>query len=253
MWQKAKALNLYKLLGHRGLILVMAAMLLSAGTAWADDVSNAKQPIHFPHYIHAGKFKINCMYCHTYARRSKVAGIPPVAKCIGCHKHIPAVRNKPRIKKLFSYWKRKEPIPWLKVHDVPDFVYFTHKRHIRRFIFQDGRPTQQVCGMCHGDVKTFVTARKIRPLTMGWCLSCHRQFQGDSDIGKPMPAKRWMIPVAATDKPVMQVEYPQPAVLDPEHPKTMTHSEIKRMSDRLPKKIRDHLVHAPHDCWKCHV
>ncbi len=250
MWQRVKVPWSLKF-GHMLLLLAMGFMLPVG--AWADDVSDAPQPILFPHFIHAGKFKINCMYCHTYARRSEVSGIPPVAKCIGCHLHIPAVRNNSRIKKLFSYWKQKKPIPWLKVHDLPDFVHFTHERHIQRFIFKDGRPTQQVCGMCHGDVKTFTVDRKIRPLTMGWCLSCHKQFQGTSDIGKPFPAKNWMIPVAATDKPIMQVADPQPAVLDPEHPVTMTLSQIDRLSERLPKKVRDHLVHAPHDCWKCHI
>jgi len=236
------------------MLAAVFCMMLPAG-AWADDVSDAPQPIEFPHNRHASKFKINCMYCHTYARRSKVAGIPPVAKCIGCHEHLPSVRNKPRIKKLFAYWKAKKPIPWRKVHDMPDFVYFTHKRHIQRFIFKDGRPTQQVCGMCHGDVKTMTVADKLpsKAMTMGWCLSCHRQFQGDSDIGKPKPAERWMIPAAATDIPVMEVKYPQPAVLDPEHPQTMKESQIKKMTEHLPKRIRERLVHAPHDCWQCHI
>jgi len=250
MWQRIKMPRSLKF--RHILLLITMGLLLPVG-AWADDVSDAPQPIDFPHVRHAGKFKINCMYCHTYARRSKVSGIPMVAKCIGCHKHLPSVRNKPRIKKLFSYWEQKKPIPWRKVHDLPDFVYFTHKRHIQRFIFKDGRPTQQVCGMCHGDVKTFTVGRKVRPLTMGWCLSCHKQFQGTSDIGKPAPAQDWMIPVAATDKPIMQVAYPQPAVLDPEHPVTMKLSQIDKLSAHLPKKVRDHLVHAPHDCWKCHI
>jgi len=249
MWQKPCSMNLW-------LAAVVAVFGLAMPVdAWADDVSDAPQPIEFPHARHAGKFKINCMYCHTYARRSKVAGIPPVAKCIGCHAHLPSVRNKPRIKKLFAYWEAKKPIPWLKVHDMPDFVYFTHKRHVQRFIFKDGRPTQQVCGMCHGDVKTMTVADKLesKAMTMGWCLSCHRQFQGDSDIGKPKPAERWMIPTAATDVPVMEVKFPQPAVLDPEHPETMKESQIKKMTERLPKRIRDHMVHAPHDCWQCHI
>lgn len=250
MWQRVKTPRLLKL-GY-ALFLIVAGFLLPVG-AWADDVSDAPQPIDFPHNRHAGKFEINCMYCHTYARRSKVAGIPPVAKCIGCHEHIPSVRNKPRIKKLFSYWNQKKSIPWLKVNDMPDFVYFTHKRHIQRFIFKDGRPTQQVCGMCHGDVKTLTVDRKLRPLTMGWCLSCHKQFQKSSDIGKPFPAERWMVPAAATDRPVMKVPYPQPAVLNPENPKTMALSQIKKLEDRLPARIKDHLVHAPHDCWQCHI
>jgi len=250
MWQNVKSLRLVNLM--RTLFLVAMGALIPFG-AWADDVSDAPQPIEFPHARHASKFKINCMYCHTYARRSKVSGIPPVAKCIGCHKNIPSVRNKPRIKKLFSYWEQKKPIPWLKVHDLPDFVYFSHKRHIQRFIFKDGRPTQQVCGMCHGDVKTFSVGRKVRPLTMGWCLSCHRQFEKGSDIGKPAPAERWMIPAAATDKPLVQVAHPQPAVLNAEDPKTMKQAEIQKLSDKLPAKMREHLVRAPHDCWQCHI
>ncbi|MDQ6950697.1 MAG: cytochrome c3 family protein [Mariprofundales bacterium] len=237
--------------GLVALTLLLAGAVLPV-TAWADDVSTAQQPIEFPHSRHAGKYKINCMYCHTFARRSKVAGIPPVSKCIGCHLHLPSVRNKPRIKKLFSYWEQKKPIPWLKVHDMPDFVYFTHKRHIQRFIFQDGRPTQQVCGMCHGDVKTFSVGRKVRAMTMGWCLSCHKQFQGVSDIGHPKPAKRWMIPVAPTDQAVMDVDFPQLAVMDPEHPKSIPNSVIEKLNRRLPDSVKAKIVHAPHDCWKCH-
>jgi len=235
-----------------GALVALGLGLLSVGVR-ADDVSDAPQPIEFPHNRHVKDFKINCMYCHTYARRSKVAGIPPVAKCIGCHEHLPSVREKPRIQKLFSYWEKKEPIPWLKVHDLPDFVYFSHKRHVMRFIFRDGRPTQQVCGMCHGDLKQMTVAEKIRPLTMGWCLSCHEQFQGDSDIGKPMPAERWMIRVDPSDQPVMEVDFPQPAVLDPVHPKTMRMRDVERMTRRLPKEVRERLVKAPHDCWQCHI
>jgi len=220
--------------------------------AWADDVSDQGQPFDFPHERHAGKFKINCMYCHSGARRSKVAAIPPVAKCIGCHSNIPSVRETPRIKQLFSYWEKQEPIPWRKVHDLPDFVEFNHKRHVQRFIFKDGRSTQQTCGMCHGDVKTMSVAEKVRPLTMGWCLSCHEQFQGESDIGLPAPAKRWIIPAAATDKPLLNVKHPEPAVLDSEHPATMKASEIKHMAEQLPKSLKEKFVRAPHDCWQCH-
>ena len=124
-----------------------------------DDVGPAiEQPIEFPHFRHAGDadkggMEINCMYCHTYARRSAVAGIPPLQKCIGCHQSIESVRDKPRIKKLFEYWDAKKAIPWKKVHDLPDFVRFNHERHIKRFIFQQNRPVQEVCGYCHGDVK----------------------------------------------------------------------------------------------------
>ena len=149
---------------------------------WAEGPENigpaVKQPIEFPHFRHAGDhdkggMEINCMYCHTYARRSLVAGIPPVQKCIGCHQSIDEVRNKPRIKKLFAYWDAKKSIPWKKVHDLPDFVRFSHERHIQRFVFQLNRPVQEVCGYCHGNVKTMTVARRQKLLSMGFCVTCH--------------------------------------------------------------------------------
>ena len=118
---------------------------------------------------------INCMYCHTYARRSRVSGIPPLRKCIGCHQSIESVKDKPRIKKLFEYWEKQEAIPFKKVHDLPDFVRFSHERHIQRFYFQLGRPVQEVCGYCHGNVASMTVAEKVKPLSMGWCISCHQQ------------------------------------------------------------------------------
>jgi len=149
---------------------------------WAESPDNigpaVKQPIEFPHFRHAGDhdkggMEINCMYCHTYARRSLVAGIPPVQKCIGCHQSIDSVRDKPRIKKLFEYWDAKKAIPWKKVHDLPDFVRFSHERHIQRFVFQLNRPVQEVCGYCHGNVKTMTVARRQKLLSMGFCVTCH--------------------------------------------------------------------------------
>ena len=107
----------------------------------ADDLGPVvEQPIEFPHDRHAGLrdpsdsanpsapakggMEINCMYCHTGARRSAVAAIPPLQKCIGCHQTIQSVRETPRIKKLFEYWEAKKPVLWKKVYDLPDFVRF---------------------------------------------------------------------------------------------------------------------------------
>ena len=152
-----------------------------------------EQPIEFPHFRHAGDpnkehpekggMQINCMYCHTFARRSAVAGIPPLQKCIGCHQSIESVRETPRIKKLFEYWEgsadgkiaARTPVPWKKVHDLPDFVSFSHERHVQRFVFQQGKPAQEVCAYCHGDVKTMTVARRSKSLSMGWCVSCHEK------------------------------------------------------------------------------
>ncbi len=150
-----------------------------------------EQPIEFPHNRHAGLrdpadagdpsvpakggMEINCMYCHTGARRSAVAAIPPLQKCIGCHQTINSVRETPRIQKLFEYWEAKKAIPWKKVHDLPDFVRFNHERHIQRFIFAQGKPVQEACGYCHGDVRAMTVARRSKPLSMGWCATCHQK------------------------------------------------------------------------------
>ncbi len=173
-----------------------------------------QQPIEFPHNRHAGLhdandpskggMEINCQYCHTYARRSAVAGIPPLQKCIGCHQNIDVVRDKPRIVELFKYWDAKKAVPWKKVHDLPDFVRFNHERHIKRFIEQQGRPVQEACGYCHGDVKEMTVARRQKSLAMGWCASCHEKqhpvgVDGTTPVGKQAYWYSFQKPAAALD------------------------------------------------------
>ena len=146
---------------------------------------NVPQPIEFPHNRHVKDMKINCMYCHTYARRSKVAGIPPTSKCMGCHSMI--ATDKPRIQQLTKYWENGESPRWKKVHDVPDYVHFTHERHIKRFVFDADFPVedvQQVCGLCHGEVRDMTVAEKKKPLNMGFCQRCHQANGGPGDCWK---------------------------------------------------------------------
>ncbi|MDH5228755.1 MAG: cytochrome c family protein [Gammaproteobacteria bacterium] len=146
---------------------------------------NVPQPIEFPHNTHVKDNKINCMYCHTYARRSKVAGIPPTSKCMGCHKMI--ATDKPRIQKLTEYWENGESPRWKKVHDVPDYVHFTHEKHIRKFVFDANFPVedvQQVCGLCHGEIREMTVAEKTKPLNMGFCQRCHQANGGPGDCWK---------------------------------------------------------------------
>jgi len=152
------------------------------GTHEGDDVD---QPIEFPHNKHVKENKINCMYCHTYARRSKVAGIPPTSKCMGCHKII--ATDKERIQKLTQYWEKKLSPKWKKVTDVPDFVHFSHEKHLREFVFNADYPVKkvaEVCGVCHGDVGSMTVAKKKRPLNMGFCRRCHEANEGPGDCWK---------------------------------------------------------------------
>jgi hypothetical protein len=182
-------------------LVFAAALLLPAVGVYAEEgftVPNAvppkgtydgkpvEQPIEFPHDIHAKINQINCMYCHTYARRSKVAGIPPLSKCMGCHLVI--ATDKPRIKKLTEYWEKKEAPPWKKVHDVPDFVHFTHEKHLKKFIFDNPdmpvEEASEVCAFCHGEIKNMTVARKVKPLNMGFCVRCHEANKGPNDCWK---------------------------------------------------------------------
>ena len=93
----------------------------------------AKQPIAFSHKLHTVQNGIPCQYCHLYARRSFSSGVPPVSTCIGCHGPQENKLVKPdssEVKKVREYWSKGVPIPWVKVHDIPDFVRFPHKKHI---------------------------------------------------------------------------------------------------------------------------
>ena len=156
------------------LVSAVALFGLAVGY-WADvaSVTGPEQPIAFSHKIHAGEYEIPCLYCHTQARRSISAGVPSVSKCVGCHNEIATER--PQIRKLISYWQNKEPIPWIKVHDLPDFVHFTHKRHVLADI---------ECQTCHGPVETMDRIRltSAAPMKMGLCLNCHKKHEVDNGL-----------------------------------------------------------------------
>jgi mono/diheme cytochrome c family protein len=147
------------------------------------------QPIHFSHKIHAGDNEINCKYCHSAARVSKNSGIPSLNVCMNCHKNISEVAestatpdyNKAfydaQIQKLYdavgwdkttqSYTGKTQPVKWVRIHNLPDFVYFNHSQHVTVAGIE--------CQTCHGPVETYEIQKQFAPLTMGWCINCHRK------------------------------------------------------------------------------
>jgi mono/diheme cytochrome c family protein len=129
------------------------------------------QPIEFSHIVHAGSYRIDCQYCHAGARRSTFAGLPSVERCMGCHK-IVAAQGNPEIQKLQEHWNQKQSIPWVRIHKVPNYVYFPHKRHIAAGL---------ACQTCHGPVETMQRVAQIAPLSMGWCIECHSRRQAPLD------------------------------------------------------------------------
>ncbi len=139
------------------------------------------QPINFSHKIHAGDNKIDCKYCHSGVEKSKTAQIPSANVCMNCHKVIDqnqagTEESKAEIAKIYFavgwdpekrvYTGKENPIVWNKVHALPDHVFFSHQQHVV--------VGKVECDQCHGDVKKMGTVEQQRPLTMGWCIDCHR-------------------------------------------------------------------------------
>lgn len=149
------------------------------------------QPIHYSHRIHAGLNQIDCKYCHSSARKSKHSGIPSLNVCMNCHKNIAEVSedtyaegqneygvdyNK-EIKKLYaavgwdettqSYTGEEKPVKWVRIHNLPDFAYFNHSQHVTVAGVE--------CQKCHGPVEEMEIMYQYSPLTMGWCINCHRE------------------------------------------------------------------------------
>ncbi len=143
---------------------------------------NPVQPIAFSHKIHAGDNAINCQYCHSGVERSKTAGIPSVNVCMNCHRGISKGRSDAgtaEIAKIYAasgwdpakakYSNPTKPIQWVKVHNLQDFVFFSHQQHVK--------VGKQECATCHGDLTTMTTAKQVQPLTMAWCIDCHRKTE----------------------------------------------------------------------------
>ena len=141
------------------------------------------QPIAFSHKIHAGDNAINCQYCHSGVERSKTAGIPSVNVCMNCHKGISkgpsGEKGTAEIAKIYDaagwdpekgeYNKPQKPIQWVKVHNLQDFVFFSHQQHVK--------VGKQECATCHGEVKEMTTVKQAKQLTMAWCIDCHRKTE----------------------------------------------------------------------------
>lgn len=149
------------------------------------------QPIHFSHKIHAGDNGIDCKYCHSSARVSKTSGIPSLNVCMNCHKSISEFQGDEgvdygnyspefytaEIQKLYAavgwdastqkYTGEEKPVKWVRIHNLPDFVYYNHSQHVSVAGLE--------CQTCHGPVEEMEVMRQHSPLTMGWCIDCHRK------------------------------------------------------------------------------
>ena len=122
-----------------------------------------EQPVAYSHALHAGDLGIDCRYCHTTVETAAHAAVPPTQTCMNCHKSIKT--ESPKLEPVRASFATNESIKWQRVHDLPDYVYFNHSSHVTRGIG---------CKSCHGRVDQMERVAQAEPLSMGWCLNCHR-------------------------------------------------------------------------------
>jgi Cytochrome c7 and related cytochrome c len=123
-----------------------------------------EQPVQFSHKHHVSDDGIDCRYCHTTVETSAFAGIPPTETCMNCHTQI--FRDSPYLEPVRQSYQTDHPIPWVRVHRLPDYVYFDHSIHVNKGVG---------CSTCHGRVDQMPLIRQVNSLQMEWCLGCHRQ------------------------------------------------------------------------------
>ena len=121
------------------------------------------QPVPFSHALHAGELGMDCRYCHTTVERADHAAIPPTETCMGCHERVHVDSEK--LAPVRESWKTGQPIEWIRVHDLADYAYFNHAAHVTKGIG---------CVSCHGRIDKMEIVKQTEPLSMGWCLDCHR-------------------------------------------------------------------------------
>ena len=199
--EKPKSLPIWKAFAQNQFLVLVSAILFLLISAYymygyfmqigVDQGYEPIQPIHYSHKIHAGDNGIDCKYCHSSARVSKNAGIPSLNVCMNCHKNISEFQGDKdstyvdyskefytgEIKKLYDavgwdpstqkYTGKTKPVKWVRIHNLPDFVYFNHAQHVTVGGIE--------CQKCHGKVETFEIMKQDQPLTMGWCINCHRE------------------------------------------------------------------------------
>lgn len=201
------------------LVAIVVVPFLAIGVAYlimrseyiTDQTITLNQPVPFSHVHHVGDLGLDCRYCHTGVETSPVAGVPPTHVCMTCHSQL--YTQTAMLAPVRESIAEDRPIRWNKVNKLPDYVYFDHSIHIAKGVG---------CSTCHGTVDQMPLMRQAAPLTMGWCLNCHRD---------PTPYLR-----------------PQSAVFDPDWKPPADQAEQGR------KLLVKYLIDNHHltDCSVCH-
>lgn len=162
-----RSLNYLPLIGALAAVLGGAGLTFAIwyyGSPWNTQVGYAPvQPVPYSHKLHAGELGIDCRYCHANIERSAEAMIPPTQTCMGCHAVIK--QDSVKLVNVRESWASNKPVEWTRIHKLPEHAYFDHSVHLANGVG---------CTSCHGRVDQMEVVRQDQPLSMSWCLDCHR-------------------------------------------------------------------------------
>jgi hypothetical protein len=147
-----------------GVALAAAAPALMRSDYVTGANTNIEQPVQFSHAHHVGGMGVDCRYCHTSVETSSFANVPPTKTCMNCHSQIWV--TSPYLEPVRASWRTGESLKWVRVHNLPDFVYFNHSIHIKKGVG---------CETCHGRLDLMPGIHQVNTLQMEWCLGCHRK------------------------------------------------------------------------------
>ncbi len=123
-----------------------------------------EQPVPFSHKLHAGELELDCRYCHAQVENAAVASVPPTQVCMNCHQLV--ARDSEKLAVIRDSLSTGQPVEWIRIHNVPDYAYFDHSVHVAAGVG---------CSSCHGDIRSMEVVSLQEPLSMAWCLECHRE------------------------------------------------------------------------------
>jgi len=169
--------NLFPKWSNTAPITILICLVLTVGTVIAGVTYYATpkytrvgyqpiQPVAFDHSLHVTQLGMDCRYCHTYVDRSEHSNVPATSTCMNCHNQVQA--NSPKLAPVRNSYESGEPIPWVKIHRTPDYVYFNHSVHVNRGIS---------CVHCHGEIQNMEEVFHAKSLSMAFCLECHRNTE----------------------------------------------------------------------------
>ena len=175
--------NLFPLvLAIGGVALVTSAVLIAwyyFSPKFTQVGYSPRQPVAYSHELHARELGIDCRYCHTNVERSSAATVPTTQTCMNCHSIVKS--DSPKLTAIHDAWDNAKRMEWVRVHKLPDYVYFDHSVHVRSGVG---------CADCHGRIDLMDQVRQTQPLSMAWCLECHR------DVRARQGASRFLRPVS---------------------------------------------------------